>query len=152
DQAFAWGHFLFVTGNFKGSPSRVPEIRAALTLPANLAPAGQNKSRSREGIEKAGPDKGEGTGVTFQVNPERIAKDTERAGQAVKTPGKKIPGSGDGQAATHAVKGTLMNVDQKGRQLTLKTADDKEVPVMLPQATKIRRNGVDVKLEELMPS
>jgi hypothetical protein len=42
---------------------------------------------------------GKGSGVTFNVNRERIAKDTERAGQAVKDLGKKItPGS-----ATHTV-------------------------------------------------
>ena len=93
-------------------------------------------------------EEGKATGVSFQVNKERIAKDTERATEAVKNLGKKISGSG---AATHTVKGTLMNVDQKDRQLTLKTADDKEVPVVLPQATKIRRNDVDVNLDGLMP-
>jgi hypothetical protein len=96
-------------------------------------------------------EEGKATGVSFQVNQERIAKDTERATQAVKNLGKKISGSGNGQAATHTVKGTLMNVDQKDRQLTLKTADDKAVEVVLPQATKIRRNDVEVNLDGLMP-
>ena len=96
---------------------------------------------------------GKGSGVTFQVNQKQIAKDTERAGQAVKNFGKQIaPGAGNGQpAATHTVKGTLMNVDQKDRQLTIKTADDKAVAVVLPQDTKIRRNDVEVNLDGLMP-
>jgi hypothetical protein len=96
-------------------------------------------------------EEGKSTGVTFQVNRERIAKDTERAGQAVKNLGKKVSGSGNGQAATHTVKGTLMNVDQKERQLTLKTADDKAVEVVLPKDTKIRRNDVEVNVDGLMP-
>jgi hypothetical protein len=99
-------------------------------------------------------EEGKASGVSFQVNRERIAKDTERASQAVKNLGKKITGSGNGQAAAaekHTVKGTLMNVDQKERQLTIKTADDKAVEVVLPQATKIRRNDVEVNLDGLMP-
>jgi hypothetical protein len=96
---------------------------------------------------------GKSTGVSFQVDRERIAKDTERVTQGVKNLGKKITGSGNGQAAaaTHTVKGTLMNVDPKDRQLTLKTADDKAVEVVLPQDTKIRRNDVEVNLDGLMP-
>jgi predicted negative regulator of RcsB-dependent stress response len=96
-------------------------------------------------------EEGKASGVSFQVDRERIAKDTERASQAVKNLGQKISGSGNGQAATHTVKGTLMNVDQKDRQLTLKTSEDKAVEVVLPQATKIRRNDVEVNLDGLMP-
>jgi hypothetical protein len=90
---------------------------------------------------------GQGNGVTFHVNREQIAKDTERAGQAVKNLGQKItPGS-----ATHTAKGTLKSVDEADRQLTLNTAGNQPVTVLLRPDTKIRRNDVEVNMGGLMP-
>jgi hypothetical protein len=149
DQAFAWGHFLFVIGEF-GSPSLVPEIRAALTLPANLAPAGQNKSRSREGIsfKMNRNDEGKRSGVSVKVNRGKIAHDTERAGQAVKNFGRKIaPAAHD--ATTHTVKGTVTNVDMNDRKLTLTTADNQSLTVVLPSNARISRNDVNANVENL---
>jgi hypothetical protein len=97
-------------------------------------------------------EEGKATGVSFQVNRERIAKDTERAGQAAKNFGKKIASAvgSDRAAATRKVQGTLMNVDEAARQLTLKTPDDQPVTVRLQRDAKIRRNDVDVNLGGLM--
>jgi hypothetical protein len=92
------------------------------------------------------------SGGTFHVNRERIAKDTARAGQAVSNVGKKIQQEArNSTAATHTVQGTLMNVDEAERQLTLKTADKGSVTVRLQPDTKIRRNDVEVNMGGLMP-
>src|SRR5438067_12265179 len=78
------------------------------------------------------------SGGTFHVNRERIAKDTERAGQAVSNLGKKIQqGPRNATAATHTVKGTLMNVNETDQQLTLNTGDNQPVTVRLQPDTRI---------------
>src|SRR5262249_13078532 len=95
-------------------------------------------------------EEGKGSGVTFNVNRERIAKDTERASQAVKNLGKKLAPAGGKDAATQTVKGTLMSVNEAARQLTLKTGADQPVTVRVPTETKIRRNDVEVNMGGLM--
>jgi Cu/Ag efflux protein CusF len=106
------------------------------------------------GFTKTRDAEGKGTGVTFNVNRERIAEDTKKAGNAVRNLGKKVQGSREEAsreaAATQTVKGTLKKMDLAEHRLTVNTAENRPVTVETGPATKIRRNDVDVKMNELM--
>ena len=94
-------------------------------------------------------DEGKRNGVSFKVNRDRIADDTERAGQAVKNLGHRIAPAAH-NAQTHTVKGTITNVDMADRQLTLATADNPSLTVVLPADARVRRNDVDSNLGALV--
>jgi hypothetical protein len=93
-------------------------------------------------------DEGKQNGVSFNVNRERIAHDTERAGQAVKNVGRKVAQAAH-SAQTHTVRGTVTKVDMTDRQLTLTTADNQSLTVVLPTNARIRRNDVNANVENL---
>jgi hypothetical protein len=95
---------------------------------------------------------GQGTGVTFQVNREKIARDTEKLGQEVRHLGKKVQQQAHKGAAPapQAVKGKLMNVDQAEHRLLIKTGDNHTLTVVTGPKTKISRHAVEVPLNELM--
>jgi Cu/Ag efflux protein CusF len=107
------------------------------------------------GFSRTRDAEGKGTGVTFNVNRERIAEDAKKAGGAIRNLGKKVqPGSRDDAsreaAATQTVKGTLKKVEAAEHRLTITTPEDRPVTVETGPATKIRRNDVEVRLNELM--
>ena len=106
------------------------------------------------GFTKTRDAEGKATGVTFNVNKERIAEDTKKAGNAIRNLGKKVQGSREEasreDAATQTVKGTLKKVEPAEHRLTVNTAENRPVTVETGPATKVRRNDVDVRLNDLM--
>jgi hypothetical protein len=102
------------------------------------------------GFTKARDAEGKATGVTFNVNQKRIAEDTKKAGAAIRNLGKKVPqGTQQEAKATQAVKGTLKKVEPAERRLSINTAEKGSVTVQTGPGTKIRRNDVDVRVNEL---
>jgi hypothetical protein len=102
------------------------------------------------GFTKTRDAEGKATGVTFNVNQQRIAEDTKKAKTAIRNLGKKgQEGTQQEAKATQTVKGTLKKVEPAERRLTLNTAEKGSVTVQTVPDTKIRRNDVDVRVNEL---
>jgi hypothetical protein len=107
------------------------------------------------GFTRSRDAEGKTTGVTFNVNQKRIAEDTKKAGEAIHDLAKKAHlesrDAASGEAvAPQTVKGALKKVDAAERRLTLTTPEDRPITVETGAATKIRRNDVEVRLNELM--
>ncbi len=98
---------------------------------------------------------GKGTGVSFNVNRQKVAHDTEKAGAEIRRFGKNVQNqarqeAGRESAALQEVRGTVKNVDPAGHRLTLSTAEGRTLTVQTGAETRIRRNEVNVRINELM--
>jgi hypothetical protein len=98
---------------------------------------------------------GNGRGVSFNVNREKIAQSAARAGEGIQKVGKKVEQeahkvTGSAAPATHTVRGRLKTVDAADHLLTIKTPDNRQVTVRTAPETKIRRHEVQVNMDELM--
>jgi Cu/Ag efflux protein CusF len=93
-------------------------------------------------------DEGKRNGVSVNVNRGKIAHDTERASEAVKNMGRKIAPAAH-STTTHTIKGTVTSVDMNDRRVTLTTADNQTLTVVLPNNARISRNNVSANVENL---
>ena len=84
--------------------------------------------------------------LTFDVNAGKIAKDAKKGGEAIRETAAKV---GTAVTGGHQVKGKLAKIDETDKRLTIRTDGDKTLTVQAAPATKIRRNGVDVQMDNL---
>jgi hypothetical protein len=88
-------------------------------------------------------------GVNVEVDPAKIKGDTEAAGERVKTLGQSVHKNLTALAGGETVKGALVHVEESKRQLTVATADKKEVLISIEDSSILKKKDKAIHLEDL---